>query len=190
MKEQFGGIIMAGGKSSRMGTDKGLMTFQGKPMIEYAIELLQPICSGIIISTNQPGYQRYGFQTVPDIYQKCGPVGGLHAALSETKFDHNLVLGCDVPFVESELIELLLSEIGGFDAVVPLHEGGIEPLVAVYRKEMASFFEAQLIERNYTMHEIIRSCKLNLVGVDHLVAKYPRLFYNLNRPGELKDFSG
>jgi len=186
MAEQIGGIIMAGGKSSRMGADKGLMTFHGKRLIEYAIDLLQPFCSEIIISTNQSGYEEFGFRTVADVYLDCGPVGGLHAALGETHFDHNLVISCDVPFVESELIEFLLSKTGDFEAVVPLHERGIEPLVAVYRKEMASFFEIQLIEKNYKMQRIIRSCKLNFVEVDQLLAKYPRLFYNVNRPEELE----
>lgn len=189
MAVHVGGIILAGGKSSRMGTDKGLMTFQGKRLVEYAILLLQPLCSEIIISTNQKGYEEFGFRTVSDIYRDCGPVGGLHAALSETNFDYNLVLSCDVPFVERELLQLLLSEAGDYDAVVPVHEKGIEPLVAVYRKEMASFFEKNLIEKKYKMQRIIRSSDLNLLDVSHLVATYPRLFDNLNSPDELADLS-
>ena len=87
---------MAGGKSSRMGTDKGLMTFQGKRLVEYAIELLQPFCSEIIISTNQAGYEGFGFKTVSDVYRDCGPVGGLHAALSESNYDYNLIVSCRI----------------------------------------------------------------------------------------------
>ncbi len=189
MAKHVGGIILAGGKSSRMGTDKGLMTFQGKRLVEYAIELLQPFCSEIIISTNQAGYEGFGFKTVSDVYRDCGPVGGLHAALSESNYDYNLIVSCDVPFVEPDLLHIVLAETEGFDAVVPVHRGGIEPLVAVYRKEMASFFENQLIEKNYKMQRIIQSCNLNLVNVEHLVDKHPRLFYNLNRPEELSQLS-
>jgi len=172
-----------------MGTDKGLMTFQGKRLVEYAIELLEPFCSEIIISTNQTGYEEFGFTTVSDAYRDCGPAGGLHAALRESNYDYNLVVSCDVPFVEPELIQFLLAEKGGFDAVVPVHKGGVEPLVAIYRKEMASFLENQLIEKNYKMQRIIRMCNLNLVDVDDLVATCPKLFYNLNRPEELSQLS-
>jgi len=188
MEKQIGGIIMAGGLSSRMGTDKAFVPFGGKRLIDYTIDLLKQFCAEIIISTNQPGYDELGFRTVADSYQKCGPVGGLHAALAETNFDHNIVISCDVPFVRPELIELLLAHTNGFDAVVPVHKGGVEPLIAVYRKEMASFFELQLIERNYKLQQVIRSSKLNLLNVDHLVARYPRLFDNMNSMEELKRF--
>jgi len=188
MKEEIGGIIMAGGMSSRMGADKALVIFEGKRLIDYAIDLLRHFCSEIIISTNQRAHGELGFQTVGDVYQKCGPVGGLHAALAETNFDHNIVISCDVPFVQPELIELLLANTGGFDAVVPVHKCGIEPLVGIYRKEMASFFETQLIERNYKLQEVIHSSKLNLLDVNHLVAKYPRLFDNMNSMEEINKF--
>ena len=188
MKEEIGGIIMAGGMSSRMGTDKALVIFEGKRLIDYAIDLLKPFCTEIIISTNQRQHEKLGFRTVADRYQKCGPIGGLHAALTATNFDHNIVISCDVPFVQSELIELLLANTRGFDAVVPVHKCGIEPLVAVYRKEMASFFETQLIERNYKLQQVIHSSKLNLLEVDRLVAKYPRLFDNMNSMEELNKF--
>ena len=185
MAEKIGGIIMSGGKSSRMGTDKGLMVFKGKQLVEYPIELLHPFCSNIIISTNQSAYKKFGLTTVPDIYRNRGPVGGLHAALNKTDFDFNIVLACDVPFVESELFKFLLKESDGFDAIVPQHSGGFEPLVAVYRKKIASQFENNLLNGNYKLLQILRSSRVKFVNVDHLLLKYPRMFDNLNSPEDL-----
>ncbi len=168
-----------------MGTDKGLMEYQGKLLVQYAIDLLNPLCAEIVISTNQTEYQQFGLKTVHDVFIDCGPIGGLHAALEESHFDWNLVIACDVPFVRPELLSLLLADKDGWDAVVPLHARGIEPLVALYRKEMASFFETKLYEKQYKLQRVIRDCKLNLVDADRLVHKFPDLFRNINSVGDL-----
>ena len=76
------GIILAGGRSSRFGRDKGLFPFRGKPLVEHAIDILQPIINDIRISTNQPETYAYlGLPMIGDIHQGCGPLGGMHAAL-------------------------------------------------------------------------------------------------------------
>lgn len=185
MKEEIGGIIMAGGMSSRMGADKAFVKVGGKRLIDYAIDLLKPFCSEIMISTNLRAHEKLGFRTVADVYQKCGPIGGLHAALTETNFDHNIVVSCDVPFVVPELIELLLAEKEGYDVVVPVHKGGVEPLIGVYRKEMASFFETKLIERDYKLQKIILGVKCNQVPVNQLLLSNPKLFKNVNSKRDL-----
>jgi molybdopterin-guanine dinucleotide biosynthesis protein A len=78
---ELSGIILAGGKSSRMGQDKGLMLFRGKQMVQYSIELLNLFTSQILISSNNQEYNQFGFPVVSDIYKECGPIGGLHAAV-------------------------------------------------------------------------------------------------------------
>lgn len=168
-----------------MGTDKGLMKFQGKSLVQYGIDLLKPFCAEIMISANQAQYQQFGLKTVCDVFIDCGPIGGLHAALEESHYDWNFVIGCDLPFIRPELLSLLLANKDGWDAVVPIHERGIEPLVALYRKEMASFFETKLYEKQYKLQRVIRDCKLNLVEAERLVREYPDLFRNLNSVGDL-----
>ena len=88
----FTGIVLAGGKSSRMGQDKALLDYQGKRLIDYAIELLTPVCSEILISTNQPGYENLGFQLIVDQYPDCGYIGGLHAALANAANNWDVVI--------------------------------------------------------------------------------------------------
>jgi molybdopterin-guanine dinucleotide biosynthesis protein A len=185
MTEQFGGIILAGGKSSRMGTDKGLMEYNGKLLVEYAIDLLRPFCAEIIISSNNSDYERLGLKVVPDIFRDCGPVGGLHAALSGSHFNYNIVVSCDTPFVVAELFDLLLAQKKGVDIVLPEHKRGMEPLIGVYRKEVASFFEVKLIEKDFKMQDVVHACNNRKVAVDELIVKYPNLFKNLNSKNDL-----
>ncbi len=184
-ENNIGGIILAGGKSSRMGADKGLIEFQGKLLVEYAIDLLKPLCAEIIISTNQSGYGQFGLKTVADVYQDCGPLGGLQASLSETKFDWNIVVSCDTPFLQPELFTELLLMKEEFDAVIPKHVDGIEPLAGIYRKSLAEMLEQKLQAGDFKMQKMLYEINTGFYDATGLIRKYPRLFHNLNRPEEL-----
>ncbi|WP_163709039.1 molybdenum cofactor guanylyltransferase [Mangrovibacterium lignilyticum] len=189
MGDQIGGIILAGGKSSRMGKDKGLIEFQGKQLIQYAIGLLHPLCTEIIISTNQAAYEEFGLKTVADVYRDCGPLGGLQAALSETEFEWNVVVSCDTPFLQAELFTSLLQMKTGFDAVIPKHAGGIEPMAGVYHKSLAESIEAKLKAKDFKTQKFLYESNTAFYDATGLIQKYPRLFYNLNRPEELDELA-
>lgn len=183
--EKISGIILAGGKSSRMGQDKGLLRFQGKRLIEYTIDLLRPLCSQLLISTNQTGYEQFGFELVADQYPDCGPVGGLHAALNASENDWNIVLSCDTPFLNQELLKLLLKNNDGYLAVIPKHRKGMEPLAALYHRNLAGFFEQQILRGNFKLQKIIHGQNVNVFDVSILLQKHPNLFHNLNLPDDL-----
>ncbi len=169
-----------------MGTDKGLMDFKGKPLVQYAIDLLSPFCDEILISTNQAGYDEFGFICVPDIFPECGPAGGLHAALAKSRFEWNLVLSCDVPYVNAKLFDLLLAKTTDCEVVVPAHEKGIEPMVAVYRQSMAQVFETNIEKGIYKLQRILGQANTEFVKVDKLISKYPELFRNLNYQNDIE----
>ena len=181
----FTGIILAGGKSSRMGQDKGLLEFQGKRLVEYSIELLKPLCSELLISVNQAGYKQFGIERIADQYKNCGPVGGLHAALNASSNEWNLVISCDTPFLNRELFDLLLKNQQDQMAVIPSHSTGIEPLAALYHRNMALFFEQKIKEQDLKLHCILKNEKVKMVDVSGLLVKYPKLFSNLNSPEDL-----
>ena len=184
-KEKIGGIILAGGKSSRMGQDKALLDFQGKRLIDYAIDLLSPICSGLLISVNQPGYEQFGFEIVADHFKGCGPIGGLHAALRASKYDWNLVVSCDTPFLSQKLFDLLLQSKDGCQAVIPKHENGVEPLVALYHKNLGGFLEQKILQGDFKLQKLIREQKVNFLDVSDLLNDHPNLFNNLNSPADM-----
>jgi molybdopterin-guanine dinucleotide biosynthesis protein A len=130
--------IQAGGESSRMGEDKALKTFLGRPLIQRVVERLSSIADEMIVTTNRP--EEYAFLNLPlfpDLKPGRGALGGLYTAIASAKHPLVAVVACDMPFASATLLEaestLLLEE--DVDVVIPRSEEGYEPLHAVYRRE-------------------------------------------------------
>lgn len=130
--------IQAGGQSSRMGEDKALKTFLGRPLIQRVAERLSTIADELIVTTNRP--DEYAFLNLPlfsDLRQGRGALGGLYTAIASAKHPIVAVVACDMPFASPSLLEaasrLLAREQA--DVVIPRSEEGYEPLHAVYRRE-------------------------------------------------------
>ena len=168
-----------------MGHDKAMLTFEGKKLIEHAIDLLAPLCSQLLISANQPGYKNFGIELVADQYPDCGPAGGLHAALKVAKTDWNIVVSCDMPLLSKELFELLLKNKDGYKAVIPKHQNALEPMAALYHRSLADFFEQKILQGNFKLQKIIREQKVNFPDVSGLLQNHPNLFFNINSPDDL-----
>ena len=98
------GVILAGGKSSRMGTDKGVLELNGKKIIEHIIYSIKPVVDEIIIISNSNNYDYLGFKVYSDIIKERGPLAGIHTALTHTTTERNLIVSCDIPFINSELL--------------------------------------------------------------------------------------
>lgn len=182
------GILLAGGKSSRMGREKGLVEFRGKPLISYGIDLLSTYTDQILISSANPDYLQFGFDMVPDEMTGRGPAAGLAASLNRTRTDWNLVLACDLPFMEPELIDQLLSVRGTYHAVIPIHQDTIEPLCGLYHKDLAMQFSTAVAEGKLALHKILPFCKVHYLETDQLLLKYPNLFANFNSLKEMEDY--
>lgn len=106
-KDEITGIILAGGKSSRMGKDKGLCDFKGKALVSYAIETLRPLCGNLMISANYfpEKYAEFDLPVIADEVKNIGPMGGILSCLKQSHTQHNLVLSCDTPFVTTDVSE-------------------------------------------------------------------------------------
>ena len=181
----LGGIVLSGGKSTRMGKDKGFVLYEGKPLVRYSIDLLKRFTSDIIISASHDAYRELEYPVVEDEFTNCGPAAGLHAALKASSHDWNLVLSCDVPFVTDEVIFRLLNERQG-NGVIPIHIGGLEPLVALYHRGMYAVFEESLRAGCLKLRKIIQEAEMYLVPFDDIMLKNPRIFDNFNTPLDLK----
>jgi molybdopterin-guanine dinucleotide biosynthesis protein A len=130
--------IQAGGASSRMGEDKALKTFLGRPLIQRVVERLSPIADELIVTTNRPeDYAFLNFPLVPDRRPGRGALGGLYTAIASASHPVVAVVACDMPFASPDLLEaasrLLIQEEA--DVVIPRSDEGYEPLHAVYRRE-------------------------------------------------------
>ena len=130
--------IQAGGASSRMGEDKALKTFLGRPLVQRVAERLSSIADELIVTTNRP--EEYAFLNLPlfpDLKPGRGALGGLYTAIASAKHPIVAVVACDMPFASPPLLEaasnLLVQE--EVDVVIPRSEEGYEPLHAIYRRE-------------------------------------------------------
>lgn len=187
-KETITGVILAGGKSSRMGKDKGLCEFKGKALVTYAIEVLKPLCNRIIISANKTEeYSGFGLDVFPDEVKGIGPMGGMLSSLKQSETEHNLVLSCDTPFVTTELFENLLQHIDKNQVVVPLHQQGkIEPLAAYYATNVIAELARCVDIGDYKMMNFLQKVRTGSFNVDNLwPGEAIQLFHNLNTPEDL-----
>ena len=135
-REPVGVFILAGGRSSRMGRAKGLLTFDGEPLIVHVARLVELTCETPVVIGPPDVYANLGFRVVPDDDENLGPLGGISTALRIAKREWNLIAGCDLPFLTREWLEFLIAQTNGSaaDVVIPENERGLEPLCAMYRK--------------------------------------------------------
>ena len=155
LREDISGFILAGGKSSRMGSDKGLMEFAGKPMIEHSILALKPLCSSIQIITNNSEYCDLGYPVHHDLIEDKGPLAGICTALSLSKTRLNLIVTCDSPFITSALLSHLIEQAEDFDAVVPFFDDRVYPLTAVYATSCYTALNKRLIENELKVKDAL-----------------------------------
>jgi molybdopterin-guanine dinucleotide biosynthesis protein A len=179
-------IILAGGKSLRMKSDKGLVCYKGKPLIEYALNLVKPFCQSIIISTQNPAYKIYNYPLVSDIFKNIGPMGGIHAGLMASQADMNLIISCDMPHLNSQALELLINQTSDAMYNLPSHKTGLEPLFAIVHKKLLPELEKNIQLKNYKLMHLIDQVSSQKVDFNELLLQHPSLFDNKNTPKSLQ----
>lgn len=181
------GIILAGGKSSRMGTDKGMQELCGKPLIGYAIQVLSELCGTIIISTSSDAYQSLGYKTVADEIPGIGPMGGIYSAIRQSKTEKNLVLSCDLPFVSKELLSYILESSEGCQVAVPWKGSQhYEPLCGFYSLSIKEKVHAFIKNENYKLPDLFEEIRINkLIISKELDFYHENLFMNVNSKHDL-----
>jgi molybdopterin-guanine dinucleotide biosynthesis protein A len=181
------GIVLAGGKSSRMGKDKGLINLNGELMVNYSINTLKPICSSIIIICNNNDYDHLGYPVYKDIHKDCGPLAGIHTGLFNSKTDNNIVLSCDSPFVPTELLSHLIANSEGCDIVVPTYYKKIYPLTALYKKACIQTFEESLKQKKLKVKKTIELLSTNIVEFSSdMEYVNDKIFTNINTLADLE----
>ena len=179
------GIILAGGKSSRMGRDKGLVVINGACMIEHVIAAVKTSVSSIIIVANSDVYKQFGYPVIKDIIHECGPMGGIYTGLLHSQTMHNIVVSCDIPFVTPALIASLVNTTGEADVVLVSHDGKKEPLCARYRKSCALKMADHLENDNLRMNGFLASVNTLEIRAEDVPGFDARQLANINTPNEL-----
>lgn len=184
------GVLLAGGKSSRFGSNKALTRLAGKFMIEHPAKILADLFENCLLITNSPAeYAFLGWPMVGDIYPDAGPLAGIHAALKSVTSPLIFVAGCDMPFLDKTLISYLCSLVEGYDVVVPRTAKGLEPLHAVYRQSIVEAIEQNLARGNRKIHRIFSELKIREVSEAEMLAATGTLtsFRNINTIADLPD---
>jgi molybdopterin-guanine dinucleotide biosynthesis protein A len=181
------GILLSGGKSKRMGHEKGMIRIANKQMYKYPLEVLESLCDEILISSNQKDFIKEEYEQVYDEIPGIGPMGGLFTCLKKSSNEINIVLSYDLPLVRKELFEELLTYIDLFDIVLPeMKAGKLEPLCGIYKKSVFATFEKLIKAGNYSVHKAVPEVKSKTILIDKNMSFYdPNLFLNINRESDL-----
>jgi molybdopterin-guanine dinucleotide biosynthesis protein A len=183
-KKDITGILLAGGKSSRMGTDKGFLKLNKKSFIEYSMEALQPLVSQMLIVANNPDYDVFKIKRVDDLIKDAGPLAGIYSGLKHSKTEYNLVLSCDIPLIKTEILEKLMEAQDGCQDVIQIISNGKSmPLIALYKKTCATIFYKLLQNDERRLHVALNQCKVKNIILN---SEYDLFTKNINTPEELK----
>ena len=158
------GVILAGGKSSRMGFDKGLALLNGKPMIQHMITVIEKLGIELIIISNNPAYKAFGYPVYEDVIPEKGPAGGIFTALECSTTDLNLILSCDAPYINSDVLNALISKSRNKDITIAEHEGVEYPLIGVYSKSVKNVFRKNVEQNKLKLRSICSELEANIVS--------------------------
>ena len=191
------GIILAGGKSSRMGSDKSLLKIGNTTFIERTVRLMSALFPTVLISTNSP--EQYAFlapEMIPDSVQNIGPLAGIYSCLLQSSTDKNFVISCDMPLMKMEMIQYLIEYPTTAPVTIARADGFVQQLCGVYAKTVISEIQkiigshnntesrdASQTKRGCKVLELVKRVNAEIIDVEY---SYPapvnNMFFNLNKP--------
>jgi molybdenum cofactor guanylyltransferase len=200
MYNNITGFILAGGKSTRMGTNKSLLTIGGLTVIERVVNLMKDLFREIILITNQS--EEYSFLKLPmykDIHKNIGPLAGIHSALVNTKTDKNFIISCDMPLMTEDVIKYLIEYSTNKLITIARADNFIQQLCGVYHQSLVPYIE-NIIDKNIaggdernpvqnkrgcSVLELVKNVPAEIIDIEKEYQDYhPGTFYNMNRPEE------
>jgi molybdopterin-guanine dinucleotide biosynthesis protein A len=181
------GAVLVGGKSSRMGKDKALMPYQETTMLGHALDILEPWSQELMVIGDPKKYSHIYPNTVADIRPECGPLGGIATVLHYSSNDENMIIGCDMPNLNTALFDhLRLFMLPNVDAVIPVNNGNIEPLAGLYHRRCKPSFMQSLEDSVFKMSDALALVRATFVEVNEGSQQWPvDLFKNINSKGDL-----
>lgn len=193
MYNDITGIILAGGKSSRMGMNKSFLDMGGMTIIERISSLLQSVFTKNIIITNLPHeYASLGLPTYEDIYKDNGPLAGIHSGLVHSATEKNFVLSCDVPLMTKNMIEYIIEFPTSRPVVFCNAAGYHQPLVGLYKRIIVEILEKFMSIRSdsadTSFHQFLKMVNAEIISPDDKLFENRKIFFNVNSPEDYKAF--
>jgi molybdopterin-guanine dinucleotide biosynthesis protein A len=194
---QLSGFVLAGGKSTRMGQDKAAVTLSGRTLLEHALAALREVSSDVAILGKKELYGSLG-PVCEDIFPECGPLGGIHAALSSSKTQFNLIIAVDTPFLAPQFLSYMADRAIESGAIVttPEIDDYTQPLCTIYSLDFRAMAEEALRQGNYKIVPLFPRDRTLVIKEAELrqFAFAADMFENLNTPEDLararRRFSG
>ena len=184
------GIVLAGGESRRMGTDKAFLRVNGLSMIEHVLRTMREVCDHVVVVTNTPdAYRGFDAEITGDAFNSRGALVGIYSGLLRSRSEHSLVVACDMPFLNAGLLSYLAEIAGEHDVVLPRVGELIEPLHAVYRRSLVPVIEDLLRRDQRRIRALFTGLSIRYVGeaeIDRFDSAR-RSFLNLNTRKEYEE---
>jgi molybdopterin-guanine dinucleotide biosynthesis protein A len=182
------GAVLAGGHSSRMGRNKALIRVGGKPMIQTIANTMCQLFAEVVVVADQCGlYQFLNLPIIHDIHKNLGPIGGIHAALTELDTPAAFIVGCDTPFVSTEIVEYIVNYPAEAPVKAALVDTTIQPLCALYRRDCLPVINDQISRGTRKLSDLLNSLHTAVVPITPDLPLYrPHLLQNINDPESLQ----
>lgn len=188
---QIGGLILAGGESARMGKPKGLLELHGAPMIVHMARIVEAVAGTPIVVGSPQMYELVGLRAIADDFPGAGPLGGIATALRAADRPWNLIVACDLPYLTGAWLDYLAGRAlrSTADAVIPMSEGGAEPLCAMYHKRGEDLIRAALERGTRKVTDGLAGLRVESVAPAEWKAfdSEGLLFKNMNSPREYEE---
>ena len=177
------GIILAGGVSRRLNyRNKALLKIGCKSIIEHIIDALSDVTESILLITNSPDeYEHLGLSMFRDIIPGSGSLGGIYTGIKVSKTHYNLIVACDIPFIQPHFLTFLMDQMKGYDVTIPITPDGNQPTCAIYSENCLEPIEIQINTGNFKIVDFFPHVKVNRVVLSALYPCYdPNMFLNIN----------
>lgn len=195
------GIVLAGGQSSRMGTDKAMLDIGGMPSISRAAGALRGVAAQVVIACGEKEREEYRFLNLPqapDLFPGCGPLAGIHAGMMHSPAEWYAAVACDLPFVTADFLRCMIARAAedtaaGSDApqaVLPVSaEGRLQPLLGLYRRDALPFLEEALAAGRFKVMDWLRNLDVRQVPeslCSGVRRDHPSPLLNMNTPEDYR----
>lgn len=182
-------IILAGGRSSRLGRNKALLELNGQVLIERIINRLEQVSDELIIVTNEVDqYEEFEANIISDVYPGKGALGGIYSGVKRASNPHSLVVACDMPFLNVSLLRYMQGLATPYDVVIPRVGQSTEALHAIYSKNCLPFIERQLLEGDLRIIHFFPNVRVGYVEQEEIEIFDPQhlSFFNINSEADLE----
>lgn len=176
-------VVVAGGRSRRIQTDKAFLDIGGKRLLDRVLEVIVPMFSPVYINSNTPElYREWGLQVLPDIFKDTGALGGMYTGLVHAATQHVFCVACDMPALNPQFIRYMTGQINGYDALIPRTPDGFHPLHAIYSTRCISKIEELLTQNRLKISHLFPKVRTGYVTEDQIRVFDPSFesFLNLN----------